>query len=63
MNSRRKDTHCGNYKNVDKTIYNKLIDKRIREIPTDGIIIKKKALEFAKRIGCYRIQNIRLLVE
>ena len=49
-NSSRKNTR-GNYEKVDKTVYNWFIDKRSQEIPKDGVIIKEKALEFAKALG------------
>ena len=51
MNSSRKNTRCGNYEKVDKAIYNWFVGKRSQKIPIDGIIIKEKALEFAKALG------------
>ena len=51
MNSSRKNARCGNYGKVDRTIYNWFIDNRSQEIPIDGVIIKEKALEFAKELG------------
>ena len=51
MNSSRKNTPCGNYEKVDKAIYNWFVRKRSHKIPIDGIIIKEKALEFAKALG------------
>ena len=50
LNSSRKNIRCGNYEKVDKTINNWFIDKRSQEIPTDGVIIKEKALKFAKAL-------------
>ena len=49
--SRKKKTRCGNYEKVDKAIYTWFVGKRSQKIPTDGIILKKKALEFAKSLG------------
>ena len=51
MNSSRKNTRYGNYEKVDKAIYNWFVGKRSQKIPIDGIIIKEKALEFAKALG------------
>ena len=51
MNSSRKNTRCGNYEKVDKAIYNWFVRKRSQKIPIDGIIIKEKALGFAKALG------------
>ena len=51
INSSKKMPRCGNYEKVDKTIDNWFIDKRTHEIPIDGVIIKGKALEFAKGLG------------
>ena len=51
MNSSQKNARCGNYEKVDKEIYNWFVGKRSQEIPIDGIIIKQKALEFAKAMG------------
>ena len=51
MNSSEKNTRCGNYEKVDKAIYNWFVRKRSRKIPIYGIIIKEKALKFAKTLG------------
>ena len=51
MNSSRKNTRCGNYEKVDKAIYNWSVRKRSQKLPIDDIIIKEKALEFAKALG------------
>ena len=51
MNSSRKNMRCGNYEKVDKAIYNWFVGKRNQKIPLDGIIIKEKALKFAKALG------------
>ena len=48
MNSSQENKRCGNYENVDKAMYNWFVGKRSQKIPIDGIIIKEKALEFAK---------------
>ena len=45
MNWSRKN---GNHEKVDKTIYNWFVGKRSQKIPIDCIIMKEKALEFAK---------------
>ena len=46
MNSCTKNARCGNYEKVDKTPYNWSIDKRSREIPIDGVIIKENLLKY-----------------
>ena len=51
MNCSRKTTRCGNYEKIDKAIYNWRVGKRSQKLPIDGIIIKEKALEFAKALG------------
>ena len=51
MNTSQKYTRCGNYEKVDKAIYNWFVGKRSQKLPVDGIIIKEKALEFAKALG------------
>ena len=39
------------HEKVDKTICIWFIDKRRQQIPIEGVIIKKKVLEFAKALG------------
>ena len=39
------------YEKVDKAIYSWFVGKKSRKIPIDGIIIKEKALGFAKALG------------
>ena len=51
MNSSQKNTRCGNHEKVDKVIYYWFVGKRSPKIPIDGIIIKEKALEFARALG------------
>jgi len=51
MNSKRKNMRGGNFEKVDKAIYTWFISKRSQKIPIDGVIIKEKALEFAKALG------------
>ena len=51
MNSSRKNNRYGNYEKVDKAICNWLVGKRSQKLALDGIIIKEKALEFAKALG------------
>ena len=50
MNSSHKNTRCGYYEKVDKAIYNWFVGKRSQKLPIDGIILKEKALEFAKAL-------------
>ena len=51
MNSSRKNTRRGNYEKVDIAIYNWSVGKRSQKIPIDGIILKEKALEFARALS------------
>ena len=48
INSSRKNTLCGDYEKLNQAIYNWFVRKRSQKIPIDGIIIKEKALGFAK---------------
>ena len=48
MSSSRKSTRCGSY---DQTDFHWFVGKRSQKIPIDGIILKEKALEFAKTLG------------
>ena len=41
----------GNFEKVDRAIYTWFISKRSQKIPIDGVIIKEKALEFAKALA------------
>ena len=51
MNSSQKNMRCGNYKKVDKAIWNWFVRKRSQKTPTDGTIVKEESLEFAKELG------------
>ena len=51
MSSSRKSTSCGSYDQIDKAVFHWFVGKRSQKVPTDGIILKEKALEFAKTLG------------
>ena len=42
---------CGNHEKVDKAKQNWSVRKRSQKIYIEGIMIKEKALEFAKALG------------
>ena len=46
----RKSTRCGSYDQIDKAVFHRLVGKRSRKVPIDGIILKEKALEFPKTL-------------
>ena len=48
MSSSRKSTCCRSYDQIDKGVFHWFVGKRSLKVPTDGIILKKKVLEFAK---------------
>ena len=52
------------HEKVDKTICIWFIDKRRQQIPIDGVIIKKKVLEFAKALGVteFKVSNCWLSI-
>ena len=50
MSSSRKSTGCGNYDQIDKAAFHWFVGKRSQKVPIDGIILKEKALEFAKAL-------------
>ena len=51
MSSSRKSTRCGSYDQRDKVVFHWFVGKISQKVPTDGIILKEKALEFAKTLG------------
>ena len=51
MSSSRKSTRCGSYDQIDKAVFHWFVGKRSQKVPIDGIILKEKALEFAKTLG------------
>ena len=42
----------GGYEDVDKAIFQWFLAKKTQNVPTDGALLKKKALDFAKALGC-----------
>ena len=50
MSSSRKSTRCGSYDQTDKAVFHWFVGKH-QKVPIDGIILKEKALEFAKTLG------------
>ena len=53
MSSSRKSTSCGSYDQIDKAVFHWFVGKRSQKVPIDGIILKQKALEFAKTSDCW----------
>ena len=51
ISSSRKSTRCGRYDQIDKAVFHWFVGKRSQKVPIDGIILKEKALEFAKTLG------------
>ena len=51
MSSLRKSTRCGSYDQIDKAVFHWFVGKRSQKVPIDGIILKEKALKFAKTLG------------
>ena len=51
MSSSQKSTRCVSYNQIDKAVFHWFVGKRRQKVPIDGIILKEKALEFAKRLG------------
>ena len=51
MSFSRKSTRCGSYDQIDKAVFDWFVGKRSKKVPIDGIILKEKALEFAKTLG------------
>ena len=56
MSSSRKSTRCGSYDQRDKAVFHWFVGKISQKVPTDGIILKEKALEFAKTL---RIKELK----
>ena len=51
MSSSRERTRCGSNDQIDKAVFHWFVGKRSQKVPTDGIILTEKALEFAKTLG------------
>ena len=51
MSFSRKSIRCGSYGQIDKAVFDWCVGKRSKKVPIDGIILKEKALEFAKTLG------------
>ena len=51
ISSSRKSTRCWSYYQIDKVVVHWFVVKRNQKVPIDGIIVKEKALEFAKTLG------------
>ena len=51
MSSSRKSTSCGSYDQIDKAVFHWFVGKRSQKVPTNGIILKEKAVEFVKILG------------
>ena len=47
----KKNIRCGSYDQIDKVVFHRFVGKRGQKIPNDGILLKEKALEFAKTLG------------
>ena len=62
MSSSRKITPCESYAQIDKAVFHWFVGKRSQKVPVDGIILKEKALEFAKtlRIKEFKASDFRL---
>ena len=58
MSSSQKRTRCGSYNKLDKAVFHWFVGKRSQKVPIGGIILKEKALEFAKTLG---IQEFKAL--
>ena len=50
MSASRKSTLCRSYGEIDKAVFHWFLGKRSRKVPIDWIILKEKALEFAKTL-------------
>ena len=49
--SSRKSTRCRSCDQTNKAVFHWFVGKRSQKDPTDGIILKEKALEFEKTLG------------
>ena len=56
--SSRKSTLCRSCDQTDKAIFQWFVGKRIQKVPTDGIILKGKALEFEKTLGIKEFKRL-----
>ena len=50
ISSSGKSIHCGSYDQIDKAVSHWFVGKRSQKVPIDGIILKEKALEYAKAL-------------
>ena len=57
MSSSRKSTRCGSYEQIDKAVFHWSIGKKGQKVPTDVIILKEKALEFAKTLELRNLKH------
>ena len=57
MSSSRKSTRCGSYDQIDKAVFHWFVGKRSQKVPIDGIILKEKALEFAKTLEIKELKH------
>ena len=47
----QKSTRCESYDQINKAVFHWFLGKRNQKVSIDGIILKEKALEFAKTLG------------
>ena len=50
MSSSRKSARCRSYDQMDQAAFHWFVGKRCQKVPIDGIIVKEKALKFAKTL-------------
>lgn len=50
-NSKRQKIRSGDFNDVDTTVYKWFISKRSQNIPIDGVLLKEKAMQYAKELG------------
>ena len=62
MNSKQKDK-CADFEKVDKAIYTCLNDNRSQQMKIDRVILKEKAVEFAKAFGKTKFKASDFLVK
>ena len=51
LEKKGKSTRCGSYDQIGKAVFYWFIGERSQKVPIDGIMLKEKALEFAKTLG------------
>ena len=49
--SKRKKLSAGKFEDVDKAVYLWFVAKRNQQVPIDGVLLTKKALNFAHNLG------------